>query len=210
MSLFSWVSSLFKKPTVITKVIPIKTPMPMVDPNLSYSNLYAVARIRSEHQAELNDLALKIQQNKSRYDAVSIATGMPWYLIAAIHSLEAGLRFNTYLQNGDPLFNSDGKPVKTVHVPKGVGPFSDWQSAAIAALQPVEQGPWNIGHCLAFAERYNGMGYKKRGVVDPYLFSYTDLYEHGKYTSDGVFDANAVDKQPGVAAIFKALNIPNV
>ena len=39
--------------------------------------------------------------------------GIPWYVIAVIHYLESGLRFDGHLHNGDPLAG------RTVHKPKG-------------------------------------------------------------------------------------------
>jgi lysozyme family protein len=51
------------------------------------------------------------------------------------------------------------------------------------------------------------MGYKKKGVPSPYLWSYTDQYQAGKYVADGKYDPTAVSKQPGVVAIMKALGI---
>ena len=68
---------------------------------------------------------------------------------------------------------------------------------------------WSIQNCLVLFERYNGMGYKKKGLPSPYLWSYTQFYKKGKYAFDGKYDANLVSKQPGVAAIMKSLNIPD-
>ena len=51
------------------------------------------------------------------------------------------------------------------------------------------------------------MGYKKKGVPNPYLWSFTTEYIKGKYVADGRYDPNAVSKQPGVAAIMKDLGV---
>jgi lysozyme family protein len=51
------------------------------------------------------------------------------------------------------------------------------------------------------------MGYKKKGVPSPYLYSYTQFYEKGKYEFDGKYNPELVSKQPGVVAIMKALGI---
>jgi lysozyme family protein len=57
-----------------------------------------------------------------------------------------------------------------------------------------------------FAERYNGLGYRKKGVPSPYVWAGTDQYTGGKYVKDGVYDPNYVDQQLGVAAMVNALD----
>ena len=175
-----------------------------------YEQQYSIAEILPAYTAQLGALASVLRSSKTRYKAVGDQVGMPWYLVGAIHRLEASGDFRSYLQNGDPLFNSDGRPVPTVHVPSGVGPFDPqtWENAAVAALGGLKAYPtaaWNIGQCLDWAERYNGLGYRHLALPSPYLWSFTDQYKSGKYVSDGVFDPNFVSQQPGVAAIFKAL-----
>ena len=54
-------------------------------------------------------------------------------------------------------------------------------------------------------ERYNGFGYRKRGLVTPYLWSFSNLYIKGKFVADGHFDPNAVSKQCGAALMLKAV-----
>jgi lysozyme family protein len=52
-----------------------------------------------------------------------------------------------------------------------------------------------------FAERFNGMGYRQKGVASPYVWSGTDQYSGGKYVKDGVYDPNYRDQQLGVAVL---------
>jgi lysozyme family protein len=54
-------------------------------------------------------------------------------------------------------------------------------------------------------EKYNGFGYRKRGLATPYLWSFSDRYRQGKYVADGVFDPAAVSGQCGAAVIMKRL-----
>lgn len=168
-------------------------------------------KIRPEMSKALERFREKVMRNKARYEQVSQATNVPWYLIAAIHERESGGNFNTYLHNGDPL----GKP--TVHVPVGKL-FYDWETAAIDAInsmgltQKLGLTPEtkDMGLLLTYAERYNGLGYRRPelGTTSPYVYSGTNMYEKGKYVRDGVYDPNAVDKQLGVAAMILALNGP--
>jgi lysozyme family protein len=74
----------------------------------------------------------RVAGGHARYQAVAQATGVPWWVIGIIHSMEAGLRFDRHLHNGDPL------TAHTVRVPAGrpeVGqpPFA-WEASAEDAL----------------------------------------------------------------------------
>ena len=43
------------------------------------------------------------------------------------------------------------------------------------------------------------------GRPTPYLWSFSKLYEKGKYVADGRFDPEAVSKQCGAAVMIRAL-----
>lgn len=177
-----------------------------------YQAKYERAKVRPEHLAELKSICGKIMINSPRYQEVQSATGVPWYVVGAIHERESSMRFDTYLQNGDPLFSKDGAPLKTVHVPKGIGPFSPqtWANAAIHAFggEGAHKGVnWTLGYCLMWAENFNGLGMRHRGLPSGYIWSFTDQYVRAKYVADGVFSPTEVDKQAGVAAILKVLGI---
>lgn len=148
----------------------------------------------------------KINANKDKYRFVANETTVPWYVIAAIHYRESSLGFKSHLHNGDPLTGY------TTHVPsgrplKGHPPFT-WEYSAVDALtmkrlDRVED--WSIENTLKLLERYNGLGYKNKGLPSPYIWSWTPFYQKGKYVEDGKFDPDVVDKQCGVAAIIKSL-----
>ncbi len=55
-----------------------------------------------------------------------------------------------------------------------------------------------------FAEHYNGLGYRNKGLASPYVWSGTTTYKGGKYVADGQFSASAFDKQLGVAVMLKS------
>jgi lysozyme family protein len=127
---------------------------------------------------------------------------MPWALIGVIHAMECGFNFATHLHNGDPLTN------RTKHVPAGqpqtgTPPFS-WESSAIDAL--THEGfntvtDWSIPHMLYLLEKYNGFGYRKMGKPSPYLWSFSNLYEKGKYVADGRFDPQTVPYRSSAALL---------
>jgi len=177
---------------------------------MTHSERYKHAVIRPGKMVEVSAAATKISQNKARYEAVTLtlANGMPWWFVAITHYMEGAGKFTRHLHNGDPLTG------RTVNVPKGrpvLGqpPFS-WEESAIDAMRYMKYDKitdWSLENCLNLFERYNGLGYKKKGVPSPYLWSYTQFYTAGKYVADGKYDSTAVSKQPGVVAIMKALGI---
>lgn len=151
----------------------------------------------------------KIAQNESRYHQVEDKTGVPWQVIAALHHREASGSFRCHLHNGDSL------DARTVHIPRGrpiVGqpPFS-WEYSAADALnmKNLREVDWdNLDEALDAIERYNGLGYRRKGLPSPYLWAGTNIYKGGKYVADGKYDPSAIDKQPGCVGILKGLNVP--
>jgi len=152
----------------------------------------------------------RINKGKDIYERISSRTGVPWQLIGCIHNMESSCRPNTYLHNGDPLFDANGNPIPTVHVPAGVGPFNPqtFEEAAVHALNSERfkgNKDWSIERVLFLLEGYNGYGYSTRGIPSPYLFSFSNIYEKGLYVADHVFDANAVSQQVGCACVLKLI-----
>ena len=140
--------------------------------------------------------------NANRYKEVASVTSVPWQIIACIHSLESYMDFSKCLHNGQP-FNQ-----MTTWVPKGLGPWDSWEEAAIDALQRKKlPKAWTIENTLYFLEKYNGLGYRKYHprIRSPYLWSGTNHYTRGKYTSDGKFSTTAISKQIGAVCILKLL-----
>ncbi|MBB6013473.1 lysozyme family protein [Aquamicrobium lusatiense] len=151
--------------------------------------------------------AAKIRANKARYEAVASKTGVPWDVIAVIHYRESSGSFAGVLHNGQKII---GTGRKTTLVPKGRGPFASWEHAAIDALMNChpyagKNKDWSLAATLDLLERYNGLGYRNKGLPSPYLWAGTNQYVKGKYVADGKYDPNHVDQQLGVAALLIAL-----
>lgn len=171
-----------------------------------YQNMWNAATILPEKRMVAFHVARKLVANRSRYQRVADMVGCPWWWIAITHNLEAGADFTRHLHNGDPLAR------RTIHVPAGrplagSPPFT-WEDSAKDALLLKRLntiGEWSIPRCLYEFERYNGFGYVARRVNSPYVWSFTNHQQPGKYVADGVFDRSAVSQQCGAAAVMLAL-----
>jgi lysozyme family protein len=171
-----------------------------------YAMLWRDLAIRPEYRATVAATAHRILASRARYESVSAATGVPWFVVALIHKMEADLDFTKHLHNGDSLAKRTwqvpaGRPVK------GSAPFT-WEESAIDAigydgLDRIKS--WRVED-IAFAfEKYNGWGYRKRAVPSAYLWSYSTAYTSGKFIRDGEWSASAVSKQSGAMVILHAL-----
>jgi lysozyme family protein len=186
--------------------------MPSLTPALrdEYQRLFDTCEVRDEHSKIVEQLSQKIKVNEPVYERIEIALGIPWYAVGLIHAMETNppLSMSGHLHNGDPL------STRTVQVPAGrpatgTPPFS-WEESAIDALtfeRFHQWNDWSIPGLLYKLERYNGWGYRKQHpeVLTPYLWSFTNHYERGKYISDGRFSDTARSKQCGAAALLRRL-----
>lgn len=171
-----------------------------------YAAFWSSLALRPGWESKIERAVARIRAGMEHYRAVEARTGVPAAIIGVIHWMESACDFGRHLHNGDPL------TARTVRVPAGrpvtgSPPFS-WQASAIDALslRKMDQWrDWSIEGTLWQLEGYNGMGYRRRGLPTPYLWSGTPHYTSGKYVADGVFDPNAVSTQVGVAPILKVL-----
>ena len=167
-----------------------------------YARLWTTMEVRPERETAVTLIAQKLLRHKAIYVETERATGVPWFVVAALHNRESGADFATYLGNREPLTR------ETRLVPKGRGPFDSWQAGAIDALKldRLDQvSEWTPERACYEIEKFNGFGYQKKGIPSPYLWSFSNNYEAGKYVADGVFDATAVDKQCGAIPVLKRL-----
>lgn len=159
--------------------------------------------LTAQQQGDIEFVKQKFEENKDKYKAVEAATGIPAELVAAIHFREGSCNFDTYLHNGQPLGQT------TTIVPKGIY-FDNWTDAAIDAMSKYGGGANSVdkddlNSYLDYAEKYNGLGYRKKGLASPYVWSGTTNYTGGLYVADGKFNPNKQDPRAGVAVILKAL-----
>ena len=115
-----------------------------------------------------------------------------------IHALECAFDFDCHLHNGDPL------TARTVRAPKGQAgsgapPFTWWESAvdALRGRDLDALSDWPVGAPLDRLERYNGLGYRRRGLASPDLWSFSGHNQKGKYAADGRTDPE--DEVPRLA-----------
>lgn len=168
---------------------------------LKEANAARWARAKFTRSSEFIPVATRLVAAKARYKIIEARTGVPWFVIAVIHERESSQNWSKSLAQGDPW-----NRVST-HVPKGRGPFKSFEDAAVDALvncapKAAANTDWSVGGTLTLLESYNGLGYFKKGIPSPYIWSGTDQYKAGKYIADGVFSAIAVDKQLGCAGLI--------
>lgn len=131
---------------------------------------------------------------------------IPWQFIGVIHKLEGDCDFRTHLHNGDSLRR------RTVNVPAGrpktgTPPFG-WVESAIDALEMrniFHVDKWPMERICYELEGYNGWGYVYHDIPSPYLWSGSNIYTKGKYTSDGHWDSEHVSQQIGAMVILSRI-----
>lgn len=167
-----------------------------------YAQLWDSMEIHPDKRELVMRIARKLMRHKAQYLAVEARAGVPWFVVAALHNRESDADFATYLGNGEPLDR------RTALVPKGRGPFDSWEAGAVdaLALDGLDQvKAWSPERACFEIEKFNGFGYRKRGVRSPYLWSFSNHYARGKYVADGRFSSTHVDEQCGAIPILKAI-----
>jgi len=179
-----------------------------------YTHLLANAAIVPAWEAEAKRVAKCIVDARPTLDQVEQHTGVPWWLVGVIQSMEAGchggkLDLTKHLHNGDSL------KAKTHNVPAGrphgIPPFTFLQSAIDAiqydGLDKVDWSEGGVEKACFFLEGYNGWGVRMyhSDVLTAYLWSGTNQYKRGKYVADGQWSSVAVSGQIGAVPIILAL-----
>jgi lysozyme family protein len=136
---------------------------------------------------------------RERYIAIARETpGLPWPLVGIIHGMEASYRFNAHLHNGNlrtarRVQHPAGRPLT------GQPPFT-WKASALA-----DETDFSLPHLLYYFEKFNGFGYRPKGVPSPYPWGRSTLYKNGKFIADHVFIETYVSGQMGTAVLLKEL-----
>lgn len=173
-----------------------------------YQRLFDQCQMRAGKLAAIETLLASIKNNRQRYAAVSEQMNVPWQFVGIVHNMESSLNFNKHLHNGDPL------AARTVQVPAGRPKSGDppftWEVSAADALGLENLGSpngWSIPLMLYKLERYNGFGYRLRstGINSPYLWSFSNHYNKGKFVKDGRFDPEATSAQCGAAVLLRRM-----
>lgn len=171
-----------------------------------YQNLFDTCIIKPDKYITVDAVVNKILAGKSRYESVGLPLNIPWHFIGIVHYMEGSCNFKTHLHNGDSL------TAKTIHVPSGrplggTAPYT-WEFSAQDALNLKmlnKWSDWDIPGVLYKLEGYNGFGYRNlnQPIPSPYLWSFSNHYNKGKYVADGRYDANAVSVQCGAAVLLR-------
>lgn len=165
---------------------------------------WAVMKVNPSAVTVLTDVAKRLIDAKTHFQAVAARTGVPWFVIAVIDERETSENWNLSIAQGDH-WNQ-----KSRHVPVARGPFKSWDDAAYDALvncQPhaARWKDWSAGGTLTLLEEYNGLGYAAMGKPSPYIWADTDQYVRGKYVADHDYDPTVVDHQEGCAALLSVI-----
>jgi lysozyme family protein len=171
-----------------------------------YTRRFGSCAVNPKSKAEVESIVTRIMKHRDRYETVSRATQVPWFVVAVIHNMECSGRFDQHLHNGNPL------SARTTDVPAGrplagEPPFA-WEESAIDALRydgfDVWR-EWTIAGTLFKLELYNGLGSRNHGVATPYLWGGSQHYTAGKYIRDHVWSQSAVSTQIGAAVLLRRM-----
>lgn len=173
-----------------------------------YRRLFTRLSVRPERSEAVDFHLAMIRKSRERYQSAGARTGVPWFFIAVTHALESSFNFRAHLHNGDfPL------SARTRQVPAGRPlkwlPPSDWESSATDAMKLLGftgQRDWSLERTLYRLEAYNGFGYRQLGVPTPYLWSFSQHYDRGKFVADGKFSRTARSQQCGAAVMLRMLD----
>ncbi len=185
----------------------IRRSLKFVDLAEEYAAYFASASLRAQHGASAAWHLTMMRQSRQRYERVGQRAGVPWHVIAAIHGLEASFNFRAHYHNGDFPLSSRTRQVPANRPPVWMPP-SDWDSSAIDALRLLGftgATDWSLPRTLYRLEAYNGFGYRRIGRVSPYLWSFSNHFERGKFVADGRFDPRARSQQCGAGVMLKLL-----
>lgn len=185
----------------------ISRSLKFADLEAEYAAFFATMALREQHRESAEWHRTMMLQSRSRYEVVARRTGVPWHFIAAVHGLEASFNFRAHFHNGDFPLTS-----RTRQVPAGRPsvwlPPSDWESSTADAMRLLGfagASDWSLPRTLYRLEAFNGFGYRRLGRASPYLWSFSSLYERGKFVADGRFEAGARSQQCGTAVMLKLL-----
>ena len=98
-----------------------------------YAKQWDKTAVKPDRTADIRRAAARLVAAKDRYLKAEKLTGVPWYMIAALHWRESSGNFKTQLAQGDPLNR------RSTHVPRDRGPFKTWEDGAYDALVTLKR-----------------------------------------------------------------------
>jgi lysozyme family protein len=171
-----------------------------------YTRLLGAMVIEPRYARELETrckviLTRAAQQNYAQCVAV---TGVPQLWAMASFERESSSDYACSPAQGDRWDRI------STHVPRGLGPYQSWAQSAIAAyridrLDKVGHADWTWARACYEGELFNGFGPRMHGRHTGYLWAWSNVYNGGKYVSDGVWDAEAWDQQCGMVPLMVTL-----
>lgn len=173
-----------------------------------YAALLAAMRIDASRENELAARAAEVLELGNRHSdewaEVEAKTGVPRLWGLASFERESSSDYSRSPAQGDRWDRV------SVHVPRGLGPYRFWGDACQAAyvidkLDEVGAPNWTWTRVCYEGELFNGFGPRAHGRHTGYLWSWTSIYDGGKYVVDGKWDPAAQDEQCGMVPMMAAL-----
>ena len=167
-----------------------------------YNRCLSICETLPSWKRKIDKRSSDILKLKSHYESVSSKTNVPILWLMVINERESSSNLNTYLGNGQSLRR------RTTEVPRGRGPFATWEEGALDALHvdridSVTDWTWNK---MCYEEElWNGFGPRMHGKHTGYLWAGTNIYDGGKYVSDGVWSSRVWDTQIGTVPLMRSL-----
>lgn len=167
-----------------------------------YLDLWKKATVTERANTLADRAAEKLIALKPRYKVSEKLTGVPWFAIGVLHMRECNNNFKGCLHNGEAIV---GTGRKTTIVPIGRGPFGTFEESAVDALKDYAGATWDVPFIAWTCEKFNGFGYRGKGIPSPYLWGGSTVQRSGKYVADHVYDSNVMDTQLGAMTVLKRL-----
>ena len=170
-----------------------------------YEDRYAAMHEIPEWRNRIATAVSAVLNGEPLYKRVAIDAAVPWEFIGLLHLLECGCNPTRQIMNGQRWDNV------TTLVPVGRGPWDTWEDSALEALAKLRGMPGTSGMIAMELERWNGLGYAKREMNSPYLWSGSNLgVGVGKFVGDGKYDPRAVSEQVGGMVVLRRLRFRNL
>ena len=173
-----------------------------------YAALLAVMTVSDGRRQALTRRAAKIldlaQQHASEWTEVEERTGVPRLWGIAGFERESSSDYACSPAQGDRWDEISR------NVPRGLGPYRCWGDACVAAygidhLDAVGKSGWTWTRACYEGELFNGFGPRAHGRRTGYLWSWSNIYDGGKYVADNDWHPGEWDQQCGIVPMMAEL-----